>query len=104
MSFAAHLAAADRAALDILGGPVRYAPRIGAPVDVTGVFDLAFVRVDAGTTGVSSSGPAVFLRLADLPSDPGMDKPQITVEGVIYNVAKVEKDGLGGVLLRLHRA
>lgn len=95
---------ADRAVLHHLGGTVRYAPSVGAPVDVRGIFDAAYVRADVGQAGVASSGPAVFFRLADLPADPAADKPTLTVDGTTYKVAKVEKDGQGGVLLRLHRA
>ena len=79
MGWPALLAAADRAALQHLGGAVRYAPTAGAPVDVEGIFDATFVRADAGQAGVVTSGPAVFLRLADLPSDPETDDPAITI-------------------------
>lgn len=103
MAFPALLALADRATLQHLGGVVRYTPGTGAAVDVRGVFDAAYVKVDAGHAGVSSSGPAVFLRLEDLPSDPEDDAPGITVDGVGYVVREVQKDGLGGVLLHLHR-
>ena len=78
---------ADRAALPHLGGPVRYAPSSGAPVDVSGIFDAAYVRADAGQAGVVSSGPAVFLRLSDLPTDPEEDEPTITVDGATFKVA-----------------
>jgi hypothetical protein len=104
MSFGSLLASADRAALATVGAAVRYAPSSGAPVDVVGIFDAAYVRVDGGGhLGVVSSGPAVFLRLEDLPSDPEEDAPAITVDGVSYSVKDPSKDGQGGVLLRLFR-
>lgn len=103
MGWPALLAAADRAALQHLGGAVRYAPTAGTPVDVEGIFDAAFVRADAGQAGVVTSGPAVFLRLADLPSDPETDDPAITIAGVTYRVHEPRKDGQGGVLLLLHQ-
>lgn len=103
MTFPALLAAADRAALQHLGGPVRYTPSAGAPVDVRGIFDAAYVRADAGQAGVVSSGPAVFLLVADLPSDPGTDlAATVTVDGATYKIREPQKDGLGGVLLQLH--
>jgi hypothetical protein len=102
MDFAALVAQMDRAVLG-LGGTVRYAPRFGEAVDVTGVFDAAYVRADAGQAGVSSSTPAVFLRLDDLPADPADDEPKITVGGVTYAVSEVRKDSQGGVVLFLHR-
>lgn len=102
MSFAAHLAAADRAALDILGGPVRYQPMVGDAVDVVGIFDAAYVRAEAGRADVASSGPAVFLLAADLPRDPEDDDPILTIDGTTYRVREAKKDGRGGVLLHLH--
>lgn len=105
MDFAAHLAAADRVALQHLGGTVGYMPRAGAGigqvVNVPGIFDAAYVRADIGEVGVASSTPAVFLRLSDLPSDPEVDDPLITVDGVRYGVLEPKKDGLGGVVLML---
>lgn len=103
MAFPDLLATADRAVLDHLGGTVRYAPGVGVAVDVVGLFDAAYVRAEAGEAGAVSSGPAVFLRLEDLPSDPGTDDPTITVGDVSYKVSEPKKDGLGGVLLLLHR-
>lgn len=104
MSFATLLAASDGAVLQHLGGPVTYAPSVGAAVAVTGIFDAAYVPVSAGgQVSVSSSGPAVFLRLADLPSDPAEDEPTITVDARTYRVTEVQKDGVGNVLLLLHR-
>ena len=102
MDWACHLATADRAVLQHLGGPVLYAPRGGDAVEVRGIFDRSYVRVDAGEPGISSRGPAVFLLLADLPSDPETDEPTITVAGVSYRVTEAEPDGQGGVRLLLH--
>jgi hypothetical protein len=50
-----------------------------------------------------SAGPAVFLTLSDLPSDPGADPDAVvTVDGVRYTTREVQKDGMGGVVLLLH--
>lgn len=104
MAFPALLAMADRAALQHLGGSVRYTPEYGEPVDVSGVFDAAFVTADVSAQqGVVSSSPAVFLRLSDLPTDPEVDDPIITVDAVQYRVKEPRKDGQGGVLLILRR-
>lgn len=103
MGFRALLALADRAALQHLGGPVRYTSGAGAVVDVSGIFDAAYVRQVAGQPGVTSFGPAVFLRVAGLPSDPETDlTATITVEGVFYSIQEPKKDGLGGVVLQLN--
>ncbi len=111
MAFSDLLAVADRACLTHLGRTVRYEPNIGVAVDVTGVFDAEYVRVDAGQAGLESSGPAVFLRLEDLKDangvplpDPDDDEPTITVAGVAYRVRERQKDGQGGIRLLLHRA
>jgi hypothetical protein len=103
MAFPALLAAADRAALHLQGGPVRYTTSAGVAADVEGIFDATYVRSDAGPTGVVSFGPAVFLRLSDLPSDPDADQPVLLIAGVTYRVAEPKKDGQGGVLLMLHQ-
>lgn len=104
MAFADLLTVADRAVRGILGGAVVYAPGTGAPVTVQGVFDAAYLRVDLGSAGVSSVGPAVFLRLEDLSSNPETDSAcRVTVAGVTYLAHTVEPDGLGGVRLLLTR-
>jgi hypothetical protein len=104
VAFPSLLASADRAALMLLGGPVFYAAEFGGDVEVRGIFDAAYVRAQAGQAGVMSAGPAVFLLLADLPSDPEDDVPSVTVEGVKYRVRETQKDGMGGVVLHLHQA
>lgn len=104
MDFVAHLQRTDETTRDILGGLVTYTPGVGTAVDVQGIFDAAHVRVDAGEAGVTSAGPAVFLRLSELPSDPEVDgNARVAVSGTEYTPWSVEKDGQGGVLLRLHR-
>lgn len=104
MSFEDLLAVGDEAVLDHLGCPVSYVSTDGVEKLVAGIFDRAYVRVDVGQPGVSSSGPAVFLRVADLPVDPETDlDPTIVVEGVSYRVREVEPDGKGGVVITLSK-
>lgn len=107
MSWPALLTAADRAVTTALGEPdgVTYAPSAGPAVVVDrAIFELAHQQVDASQPGVTSSGPALFCRLADLPSDPETDTTAtVTAGGVTYRAAEVIKDGQGGVLLKLHR-
>ena len=107
MAFADLLEAADRAAFDHLGGSaVTYTAGDGSgAATVDGIFDAAYVLVDVGQAGVSSSTPAVFLRLADLTSDPSVDSAfRIAVGGVTYKERETKPDGLGGVLILLHEA
>jgi hypothetical protein len=106
MGFPGLLSAADVAVLQHLGETVLYTPGTNpgpTATAVTGIFDQSCVVVDAGQAGASSCGPAVFLRLADLPSDPAVDEPSISVRGIAYRVREAKPDGQGGVLLLLHR-
>ncbi len=104
MDFAGLLSAGDRVVRKTLGGAITYSPGVGDPVDVDGVFDANYVRVDLGQAGVASVGPAVFLRLEDLPSNPETDTDAtVTYAGVEYTAHTVQPDGIGGVHLLLHR-
>jgi hypothetical protein len=102
VGFAALLAAADGAALDLLGAPVRYEPLDGAPADLVGVFEAFLQRTDPAAPGPAGMtvGPAVFLRAADLPDGAGRGD-QVTVEGTTYRVQEVQLDAQGGALLHL---
>jgi hypothetical protein len=103
MGWSSLLATTDKAARQHLGGPVTYTPGVGSAVQVTGIFDAIHQHVDVGQPGVTASGPAVFLALSDLPSDPETDTAaRVTIAGVVYAITTPEKDGQGGVLLRLN--
>lgn len=97
----------DRACLSLLGGkPVTYSPKpqLAIPdTTVTGLFDAAYVRIDAGVAGVQTTSPVIFFRLSDLPCDPDDDDPDIIIDGVTYRPTEVQKDGQGGVRIFLHR-
>lgn len=105
MSFEDLLISVDVRVRAQLGGNVVYSPGIGTPVTVRGVFDRAYQLVDLGAPGISSTCPAVFLRLSDLPSSPITDGScSVTAAGVVYRIREARPDGLGGVLLALHEA
>lgn len=104
MAFADLVEAADRAALEHLGGEaVTYHPESGAAVEVTGIFDAAFVLAEGtAEAGVGTTAPAVFLRREDLPVDPEDDEPTITIDGTDYRmVGPPRTAGLGSILLVL---
>lgn len=102
MSYADDVIAARRVALATFGEPVTYAPLVGAPATPTGIFGDEYVLAKGSAeAGVSTSSPAVFLLLADLPTDPRQDKPTITVRGVAYRVHEKLPDGMGGIVLAL---
>lgn len=99
------LATADRAVASGLGRDVTYAPAVGSPVVVKGIYDAAHLETTGGFAGVTTSTPAVWLQLADLPTDPEADEPTITVGVKSFTVSEVHKDGNGaGVTLLLRRA
>ena len=107
MSFSDALASADRSIRQALGEtePVTYSPSDGDPVEVDGIFDAAYVNVEAGQAGVSSSGPVVWLGLDDLPSDPSTDyDATVTVAGTEYKIREAMPDGKGSVRIFLHLA
>ena len=104
MTFAALLATADRAVMRTLGEAAEGETIIYAGVFVDGVFDAAYKREEVGEAGASSAEPAVFLRLADLPSDPRTTSPTMTIRGVAYAVREAEADGDGGVRLFLQES
>lgn len=104
MAFTDLVSSLDAAVLGTMGVPTTYAPAAtGQPIPVTGVFNAAYVRADAGEAGVSTAEPMVFYRLEDLPVDPELDFPEIVIDGVSYEIAEVKKDGQGGVRLCLHQ-
>lgn len=104
--FAAQVEQVDRAAMAELGGePVIYQPAIGDPVEVTGIFDDRFVLSQGDAeAGVETVGPAVFLRLEDLPTDPEQDDPVIVIRGLVYRVIERRPDDMGGIVLALRVA
>lgn len=101
MAFGDLLASVDVAARSILGGSVTCTPEVGSAVTVDGIFDAAYVLIDAGEAGVSSSGPAVFLTLDDLPGTPNTAW-RVAVNGTTYQPHTIKPDGMGGVVLLLH--
>lgn len=104
MAFADLLESTDSVVRSTLGSAIVYSPSAGADVEVQGIFDAAYLRVDAGQAGVTSCGPAVFVTLADLPNDPDDDTGAvITVAGVEYEIQEIQKDGMGAARLLLHR-
>lgn len=102
MAFADLVTALDRTTRANLGGePVIYRPETGESVTASGIFDDRYVAIIEGEAGVEQVGPAVFLRLEDLSTDPEVDNPILTIRGVDYRVRERQPDGMGGVRLLL---
>jgi hypothetical protein len=108
MDYADALASADVLVRQKLGGDITYTPGVGDAVTVSGIFTAPHTNVDLGEQGggINTVSPTVFLTLSELPSDPSTDTDaRVTVGGVDYrwDTNSAEPDGMGGVLLRLHR-
>lgn len=103
MSFGSDVASMDRSVIALLGDDesVVYVASSGASVTVRGVFHDEHALLMDGN--VETTGPAVFLRLPDLPSDPDSDDPTLTIRGRSYVPHRRQRDSLGGILLYLHR-
>lgn len=81
-----------------------YHPAEGDAVEIECIFDNGLTSIAVGEAGIVETGPRVFVRLEDLPTDPEVDDgPQITVDGVLYDVIETRPDGQGGAVLRLHK-
>ena len=95
----------DDTLVEAFGVATTYIPATGTvgATSVRGIFDAAYVRVDAGQVGVESAGPMVFYRTVDLPLDPDSDDPEIVIEGVSYGVRERQRDGQGGIRMFLQR-
>src|SRR6185369_15337225 len=97
--------AADRAVLSLLGGEsVLYSPEVGDAVPIDGMFDERYVLAKGdGEAGVETTGPALFVRIDDLPADIEDDEPIFTIRGDDFRVTERRPDGIGGVVLVLRR-
>ena len=104
MTFEALLEMGDARAHAALGDSCVYTSGSGEVVTVPCIFDAAYRVEDLQQPGVSSSQPAVFVRLSQLPGDPLNDEAaRITRAAVTYRIHEVKPDGLGGALLLLNR-
>ena len=107
MGFAENVGRVDRSARQLLGGEemLYKAGGIGPGTPVTGIFDAAYVLQSRGDdVGVCATAPAVFLQLADLPSDPQVDTAATIVRsGITYKVDHPETAGMGSVHLVLRK-
>lgn len=101
-AFELAVARMDRVAQALLGGePIIYQPEASDPVTVVGIFDELYVRQADAMSGVEALGPAVFLRLEDLPVDPEEDEPTLLIRNRTYRPIERRPDGMGGIMLEL---
>lgn len=97
---------ADRSCLSHLGSvDVTYAPSVGDPVVVQGLFDRPYDLLVEGAAeyGVEQRAPMVWIRLDDLPVDPNDDDPIVTIDGQDYEVIERKPDAeRAAIVLVLH--
>lgn len=125
MGFAELIPLVDRTVVDLLGDePVIYQPSASgggsfsgafshafssvafpAAVEVTGIFDASYllVRADADGGALETVVPAVFLELADLPTDPMTDDPTLIIRGTTYRVFERRPADFGSIVLALRK-
>jgi hypothetical protein len=75
---------------------------LAGTVEVRGMFDENYVLVQGSAhAGVEQGGPAVFLRIEDLPRHPDQDEPLLTILGKAYKIRERQPDGSVGGSIRL---
>jgi hypothetical protein len=83
---------------------ILYKPANGPAVPVKVISASPYVRLQGDELGgVEASLPSVFVRLSELPVDPEIDDPLLTIEGVVYRVTERKPAGLGAIRLMLRR-
>lgn len=92
----------DGAILDTMGITVTYRRGVSAPVQIVAIFEAEYVPVEIGKSDVAAPEPMIFVRLSALASEPDQGD-EATVDGVLYAVEEVRKDGQGGAILTLRR-
>lgn len=88
-----------------LGINVTYIPKIGAPIEIQGVFDDRAQQVDPDTEIVVSSNVFTFgIKLADLPAKP-QKGDKIVIKTITYIVIDSLEDGVpdASTVLVLHK-
>jgi hypothetical protein len=101
--------AADRAqfvSANDFGRSFRYLPGVGPEISVTGIFDAAYLLLEAGQAGVSGTAPTLLCCSSDLdalPAGKACEDDRV-IDGLVqYRVVDVQPDGTGMSLLILER-
>ena len=83
---------------------ILYTPAIGPAVTVKAISADPYLLQQGGEfAGVETTMPSVFVRLADLPTDPRFDAPTLTINGTLYRVTERKPAGLGSIRLFLRK-
>ena len=84
--------------VDTFGRTVTYAPLVGAPFSVVGVFDAEGSRFNADGMQLEIASPQLGVRLADFALAPAQGDSW-EIDGVRYRVTDQLPDGQGGSML-----
>lgn len=90
--------------MGVFGEAATYAPSVGAPFTVWGVYDEAYRDVDlSGGMGVTSAQPVLGVRLSQFLVAPQQDDVlTILRTNETFRVKEVRSDGHGGAKLMLN--
>jgi hypothetical protein len=90
--------------MSVFGEPVHYMPVAAAALDITGIYDDAYVEVDpAGGMGVTSARPVLGVQLSEFPSPPQQrDRLTVVGTGETFIVKEVRPDNHGAAKLMLN--
>jgi hypothetical protein len=94
--------------MGVFGEPATFQPAVGAPFTIHGTFHEAYTSVVvADEMAVSTTGPAIGVRLSEFPAPPKQkDRVVITATslhgGGTYVVKEMRPNGIGGALLLLN--
>jgi hypothetical protein len=109
MSFAALEVRTNAAVMRRLSNAVATVvlPVAAAGETIDGIFDAAYLLIDAGS-GIESSAPVLTLPDASIPAAMATaleqgDAVTLAIGGVTYNVVEHKPDGTGLTLLRLRK-
>ena len=80
-----------------VGIEATYFPKVGAPVDIVGIFDDRAQEVDPDTEiAISSNVYTLGIKLADLPNLP-VKGDTVRIKNIDYRVIDSKEDGAPGV-------
>ncbi len=85
---------------DGFGVEATYTPNVGAAITVVGVFDDAYLAVQAGEIPVAGSQPQLVYETAKIATPPVYGE-RLTVNGQDYTIVGVHPDGTGTTTLIL---
>lgn len=91
------------AAKSCFGEAVIYIPKVGASLNIRGIYDNQFEQVDPDTEiVVANNQPTLGIKLKDLPLPPAKGD-KVFIRDIEYKVIDSQEDGVAGATLFLHK-